>query len=402
MWIIIGIFMVVAGAVNAQTVCDDRPLADWYLQGADRYERTSVRVLTTNGGRLDWGTDGVVYFDRRPGLVLNEYDIWKMDIETGEETCLTCDHPDLEGKSGASRGQPELSPNADWMIFQAEHPNHALTSDPNATQPGKGIYNNLWAMNLKTGKADLVYEVSDGKWLRPKGGTLHPQWSHDGRQIVWGDLQNLCIGCGVIGNWQIRTAEFWVIETVPVQAVLLDHELFNPFIQGNGHWYETHDWGRNGELVLYSGNTMGQLELFSDINYNTLEQLREGCEPIRLTETSGRNGEPWEFDEHAHFTQKHDAISWLRAEIGVDRGELWMMNPDGSGKRQITFFNTPGSEEYMLTGGEFEANVPSDHAWNPMPTSGKAQLAVFVQIDFQLMQNEAPINYIYLLEFDLN
>jgi len=76
------------------------------------------------------------------------------------------------------------------------------------------------------------------------------------------------------------------------------------------------------------------------------------------------------WNEHAQVRPDGKRIVWVSSQgypfVPVANWEdtlatdLWMMNPDGSGKRQLTFFNTPGMPEYK--GGRV---ILSDGSWNP-------------------------------------
>src|SRR5439155_22140638 len=76
------------------------------------------------------------------------------------------------------------------------------------------------------------------------------------------------------------------------------------------------------------------------------------------------------WNEHAQMAPNGQKIVWVSSQgypftpvanwqdtLATD---LWMMNPDGSNKQQITFFNTPGMPEYK--GGRV---ILSDGSWNP-------------------------------------
>lgn len=78
---------------------------------------------------------------------------------------------------------------------------------------------------------------------------------------------------------------------------------------------------------------------------------------------------PGEWDEHAILSPGGRKIVWMSShgyrfapsqEWGNTLNtEYWLMNADGSGKRQLTWFNVPGSPEH--TG---ERVVVADSSWN--------------------------------------
>jgi Tol biopolymer transport system component len=76
------------------------------------------------------------------------------------------------------------------------------------------------------------------------------------------------------------------------------------------------------------------------------------------------------WNEHAHIPPDGKKIVWISSQgypftpaanwQSTLKTDLWMMNADGSGKQQVTFFNTPGNPQY--TGARV---ILSDGSWNP-------------------------------------
>ncbi len=62
-----------------------------------------------------------------------------------------------------------------------------------------------------------------------------------------------------------------------------------------------------------------------------------------------------------------------------------------------TDFNTKGHAHHKLVDGKF--SVPSDNAWNPAAPAGTAIAVGYIQVDFDLLNNVSPVNYIVALEF---
>ena len=44
-------------------------------------------------------------------------------------------------------------------------------------------------------------------------------------------------------------------------------------------------------------------------------------------------------------------------------------------------------------------SMPSDNAWNPHPPPGREQLLLYLQVDFNPLQNVSRRNEIFLIEF---
>lgn len=352
------------------------------VSGASQgYELINIKKLTDDGGRVDWSPDGQsIVFDRKgkDGL----YDIWLMKPDGTSQANLTEGHPELP--KNVQIGQPAWHPSGNWIVFQVEKPNH---KNPfNHHHPGAGVYHDLWVMNMSSRSCYQLTDVRDGKWKKT-GGSLHPVFSNNGKRLFWTDLETLKAGIDVVGDWQLIIADF---EASP-HPKLSNHNTYNP--GKSEHWYESHGWGPDDSWVYFAGNTAGTWFLFSDINKMNLVDAPTVF--TRLTKSAGNTlEEAGYYDEHAHFTKNYDAFIWLNNESG--NSEYWMANPDGSDRRQITHFNTPGYKEYDLVRGL--KSVPSDNAWNPSPPKGRQQLVAYVQVNFNLFKNTSANNEIYLLE----
>ena len=180
---------------------------------------------------------------------------------------------------------------------------------------------------------------------------LHPQFSHDGRKLLWAERIS---AEGSWGRWALQTADFKG-DGGDVRATNVQR--FRPGAQQR--MYESHGFSPDGEEVLFSGNLeRGQDETHGDITCTT------GTNRLKNLTNS-----PDEWDEHAHFSPDGRTIVWMtskglpetkKAAAGAIRTDYWMMDPDGSNKRRLTYFNTPGHPESVSSGA-----VAADFAWSP-------------------------------------
>jgi Tol biopolymer transport system component len=331
------------------------------------------------GARVSWSPDGrTIAFDRagEDGL----YDLWLMRPDGGDQRCLSCEHPDFP--AGRQIGQPVWHPSGEWLVVQVEKADHHADMHSN---PGHGIYHDLWALNLATDRAYPLTDVSDGHDGTPQGGTLHPVFSHDGTRLLWSDLEDYCAGCGVVGDWRMLLADF-VPGDPPALANVTEHQPGE-----NGHWYETHGFGPDDSWIYFAGNTAGTWELWSDINRLS---LADGSLE-RLTRTAGpRVDEDGAYDEHAHFTRAFDAFVWLNDEN--NRGEYWIADADGSDRYELTGFNVEGTPEHELVGGR--RSVAADNSWNPLPPEGREQLAAYIMVGWDPIARENIEDMIVVVE----
>lgn len=305
---------------------------------------TGFQIFRERGGRVDWSwTSDLIAYDQagEDGF----FDVYVARPDGSEERCLTCD-PNLFPQ--ANNGQPGWHPSGEYIVLQVEDP--SLEQYPRLpgglektlVAPGVGINNNLWVMTADGGQAWQLTRVPD------KQGVLHPHFSPDGTKLLWGETVNA--EPDRIGNWAMKLADFIADESgVRIENVQtltpLDLQL-----------YETHGFSPDGTEILFSGIPRG--EYYYDMEIYKMNLV--SGETIKLTDND-------EWDEHAHFTPDGSQIVWSSGEgilqpKGLTRPtlEYWIMNADGSNKRQLTYFNRPRALEYIR--GRV---APADFAWGP-------------------------------------
>lgn len=322
-----------------------------------------MRVLTLDGGRLDWSPDGSqLAFDRfGPDRLA---DVWIADRDGTNERCLTCDSERL-GLPPGNKGNPEWHPGGEWIVIQAEMANHPGPQGSPFTHPGSGQYNDLWIVRADGTQAFPLRELDP---TTPNRGTLHPHFDDIGRRLVWSEyIRGAVTYPDVVqdpstsvndelvnrqyGDWEVAVAEFAVgADGIPV---LGSPTFFRP---GSRGFYETHAFTPDGNGVLLSGNPdKGQPVTGIDI---AVLDLRTGTLTRRVTDT------PDEWDEHAKFLPATRRGEPTRMIFASSRGtapdtsypypqnptpagaatpprlELWV-DVEGGAQSQLTFFNDP-------------------------------------------------------------
>jgi len=293
----------------------------------------SFEILADPGGRVSWlHSENIIAFDRMEENGF--FDVYTMNPNGSERRCITC------GRLSRNNGNPSWHPSGGYMVFQAQ--DHALEGIAEGAQgdyfasPGIGINNNLWITNADGTKFWQLTHVS------ARQGTLHPQFSPDGRKLLWSEVERP--GGSLGGWWVMKLADFSIVKDVPQ---ILNVRILAPLAL---QLYETHGFSPDGKSILFSGIEGGGF--YYDLEIYVMD-LETG-ETTRLTSND-------EWDEHAHFTPDGTHIVWTSSE-GIPQkkstswGEMrenpllleyWVMNPDGSGKRKVSGFNDPLSPDYM-------------------------------------------------------
>ncbi len=325
----------------------------------DDFRVTAFRIISKNGGRVDWDPSGSnrIAYDKK-----NEdgyYDVYTMLPDGSGRISLT------DGKPGIwqrQNGNPCWHPSGKYLVFQSEHPKHLAVRDKWPSNPGVGVYNELWAT---TPSGDRFWQLThhevkmrlfDGK---KAVGVLNPHFSHDGSKLIW--TERMGKG-GKWGRWRIRMAEFRID---PEQGPTL-HSLRSVFTptENMGNYVTCTGMTPDGKFLLLAGNLggPGQDEFGMDLYlYNladhTLKDLtkdwKEWTEGSAISPDGKKiiymsnKGSPMDFRDKHWYWQKRTR-------------EYWIMNLDGSGKRQVTHLNTPGFPD-----SQHRPFIVADCSWSP-------------------------------------
>lgn len=157
--------------------------------------------------------------------------------------------------------------------------------------------------------------------------------THDGSKLLWSE--RIDSADNKWGEWTLNIADFVTRNGQP--------HLENITIYQPGHtpcFYESHGFSPDDSSIIFSGN----LQKDQDENHLDIYTL-----DLQTDELNRLTTEPNEWDEHAHYSPDGKHIIWM-SSIGYTmnterdwwnylKTEYWMMNPDGSNKTQLTFYN---------------------------------------------------------------
>lgn len=289
----------------------------------------TVHELLPDGGRVDWSpATGTITFDRRGDD--GYYDIYTITADLANEQCLTCDNPLFSWHVG----NPAWDPTGQFILFQGQ--TKAQTVYAPLSEPGKGVNHDLYIMQADGSAITQLTNLS----ARTFYGVLHPQFSHDGTQVTWAQLQTAT-------TWSIQVAD---ITYQGSQPVLSNIRSFQP--GENPRFYETSGFSADDAHIIFSGTPdPDQTSWGADIY---MLNIATG-ELTNLTNTNTI----WE--EHAHLSPDGSQILYMSGEgTPAFQYELWLMDADGTNKEQLTRFHTAGYPEY-----DPDVAGPADNAWGP-------------------------------------
>ncbi len=329
---------------NCPQDCDIKPEEQCKVKNIRTIKDKMVKSMDWHHGKNlitfgKWGLDGYV-------------DVAVMNPDGSGETCITCGNSEAPQKHN---GNPAWHPSGDYIVYTAEREDTPDNMDGYAI-PGSGTFNDLW---LSTDDGDRFYRLTDYSGIVPIRAVIHPQFSHDGNKLFWAERVDR--GESFSGGWVLKIADFVIEDGVPK---LMNIESLTPG-EKESAFYESHAFSKDDKKILFSGDLKaGQTPYGLDIYEYNLETE----ELIRLTHTDN------DWDEHAHYSPDETKIAWL-SQTGhyidwnhVPKGkffdylksELWIMDADGSNKKQLTFFNTPDHPDYFGY-----RTIVSDSAWSP-------------------------------------
>jgi hypothetical protein len=302
----------------------------------------NIQIVLKDGGHVAWNKkDNILAFDRRGKD--GYYDLWIADPSGKNQTCITCNHPDLPNKH---IGQPAWHPSGEFLVIQAQKPNMPKRFE-NKAVPGAGILNDLWIIASDGKQAWQLYTIED-EISKDSKGILHPHFSHNGKMLFWSERKRR--NDRPFGEWVLRLSDFLFEETSG--PTLQNIRTYNPGSKSS--FFESHNFSPDDNYVLFTGNQDGPLEIYElNISDGTTKRLTHNPR------------DTW--DEHAQYSPDGKKIVWmsskgLRCEINPFflQTEFWIMDRDGSNKHRLTYFHDLKHQHYL---GENFA-VAADSDWN--------------------------------------
>lgn len=299
-------------------------------------------LLRDIAGRVDWGLDGRVTFDRLDDR--GWFQVWTMMPDGSRPKCLTCN----EHFPRLHNGNPAWHPSGKFIVYQSVDDTIPVPLWGELyklyTSPGAGVNNNIWIISDDGKRAWPMTDLGKGR------GVLHPHFSNDGKKLIWAEMTNT--KPMPTGQWVITVADFSFAQGMPQ---LKNVQRIAP---GDMQFYETHSFSPDDTQILFTGLGKGK-------KYKHFDIYKYALATGALVALTDEGAEFW--DEHAHFSPDGSQVIWMSSKDneGSQKGafvatDWWIMDADGLNKRRLTWFNKKGAPEYIKGKA-----IAADVSWNP-------------------------------------
>lgn len=294
--------ILVMGFLGALSWGADALAQSWTISPANSEHLvvSQVRVLTTEGGRLDWGPYGRIVFDRRnkDGKRKGLYDIWVVDPSDPLTEIRLTSGP---GLPIGHRGNPAWHPSGEWIIFQAG----IKVGNPLVTHPGSGVANELWVIRPDGTDARQIFHIPNPK---AHDGSLHPHFDSDGDQIIFSRFR------GLPTVFEIALLPFDKANPKPARPITV-------LPAGDTRWqkglYETHGFTADDSRIVFTGCSDPKAPWNNDILI---------ADPATRNLTDQVTDSP-DWDEHVHFQPGTRRLLYS-SERGLKKRALSLLFPD--------------------------------------------------------------------------
>jgi len=297
----------------------------------------SVTTIVDEGGRVAVSHDKTgIFYDTRGDD--GYYDVWYVELDGSNKKCLSCNREEI---TNGHVGNPTPHPTKNYIVFQAVNTELIVLPpilQPNAiqhTSPGAAINNNLWCMNLNTGKLWRLTNVPSGY------GTLHPHFSSDGTKLLWSE--KIGFTGGAMGEWSIKIANFNLNYGIPSLSNMREYK------PGYQQFYETHGFMNNDTAITFSAfKWSDDSQTLDCFKYNLITKRL-----VNLTNT------PLDWEEFATISPDGKQITLISTKRtkqarnsdgslikGKWKTDLWSLNLATDREERLSNFNVVGYPEY--------------------------------------------------------
>jgi len=303
----------------------------------------SMTLLHPIGARARWSPDGSRFvFDRRN--FDGYYNLYLSDRAGNTLASLT------KGKHINQRhnGNGMYRYRGDYIVFVSEEMEHFLDflapfGPVPIGEPGVGLFNNLWATDAQEfwRLTNIPIKKTPNDNI-PVIATVNPRFSPDSTMLVWTERYAEG-GHNNWGKWRLKAADFVVGPDGP--SLSNERVIFTPSVGT----YVTAMEFMTPRVLLVAGNLDGQHEYGMDLyllhiatgTVRNLTNTPDVWEEGSCIAPSGKIVYMTNQDSRFPLDFNRD---WVGQPVERD---YWIMDPDGSNKERLTYFNDPAAPEYQ-------------------------------------------------------
>lgn len=256
--------------------------------------------------------------------------------------CLTCRASAFPGVGAhTSRGVSDISPDGRYLLLTVEKRAHPGAIGAAVTDPGKGVYNDLW---LGTADGRRFWPLTDLPVSRDDA-VIWPRFDRTGSQIVWsqmyahGDLSH------PLGQWALKVARLQWSDGAPQ---LTDVRTYDP---QHGRFYEPYEFSPDDRRILFASDVTVHSHFLSPTAFNAQIWTIDAAHLDDLRQVSPHqaiSGPFSDYNEFAYYIPDSRRILFARTVDAHGHGmDYWTVNPDGTDPRRLTFMTQPGSGQYL-------------------------------------------------------
>jgi TolB protein len=269
-------------------------------------------------------------------MVGGHYHVHTFQPPHESKTCVTCGQP---GDNDGVRWRPV---SGDALLFVSSR-DHGFALGDDAAGFGQELY------AMRPNGTQVTRLTSSHAWAT----NYHPNWSQDGKRIVWGRTEDHA--------WDVMIADF-------VSDGIGMHLESPRRLVHDSTWWETHGFSADGKSVIATNTRAGFLS--TDIYAIDIESGRLR----RLTSSPA-------WDEHAHLSPDGRKLAWISgrwqpaATIALNDGSispvfdfLWIMPgilfqflPPAGYRTELTLMDADGTHVERLT---TDGLVVADNEWS--------------------------------------
>jgi hypothetical protein len=325
---------------------------------ATRYEARSVAPWKKNASPAGWNpASGEIVYNRRGSDGL--WDAYRAAPDGGGETCITCSTPSFASVGAAThRGASDVSPDGRHLLLDVERGSHFGTIGASEAEPGRGAYSDVWLSTSDGSRAWPLTDIYDPANVAI--GTIWPRFDRTGTRVVWAEMYAPSILN--LGFWSLKVADIvWTDGTPRLEHV----KTYRPEA---GRFYEPYGFSPDNRRIVFASD-MGMPSWWDSQIYSVSTDFTD---LKRLSPPDVAPGFFANYNEFAFYAPAGDRIVYGRTVGALGGIDYWVMNPDGSGQRRLTFMNEPWHTQtrgFTVAGGmafdphnpnRFVAGVASD------------------------------------------